>query len=78
MSELIKGTVKEGYICLVKNINPHRFASKHYYQAWVEWDHVKEEAHQLFTLNELVTARQRANKKTELIPTGSKIGRAHV
>jgi hypothetical protein len=78
MPELIKGTVKEGYVCLVKNINPHRFASKQYYQVWVEWDHVKEEAHQLFTLNELVTARQRANKKTELIPTGSKLFNSNV
>lgn len=78
MPELIKGTVKEGHICLVKNINPHRFASKQYYQAWIEWDYVKEEAYQLFTINELVTARKRASKKQELIPTGMKLFNSNV
>lgn len=78
MAKLLKGTVKEGHICLVENIDPHRFAARQYFQIWIEWDHVEEEAYQLFTANELVVAKLRAQKKSDLIPTGSKLFNSNV
>lgn len=73
MAELVKGTVREGYLSLVTNLNPHRLAAKQYLLGWIEWDADKTEQALLFTQREVNVAALRASKRPDLAPTGSRI-----
>src|SRR5574344_1843935 len=73
MAKLIKGTAREGYLCLVKNECRRNFAPENYIQGCIEWDSHGKESHLLFTEREIRVAIEKSSKHSNLIPKGNPI-----
>ena len=69
----IKGKVREGCIAVVRNENPHRFASRTYLMAWVEDEADGREKPLLFTEGEAAIAAARGVRKSSMAPSGSRV-----
>lgn len=72
MAKKIKGKVKEGFICIVKNENRHHFAAEKYLMLYIE-EETRKEFPILMTENERNIAKRRAERRKDLIPSGSAI-----